>query len=170
MRRLEAAIEVDPEVDLLAKLHTISRELDAPVLKKYKPNPKKLNFYERLVFGAKKAEIVHPLSEAGTSLLASYTTTALLDGPSLVDMLKGMRSTSEKLWENPVRGVVLKCNQELAAKMKDSTKVERGSDRLDEGGWLCILRETSVLFPLMCIGFDDGLYNAHTLPKFAYQG
>lgn len=118
MRLLQAEIEADPEADLQVKLRTISQRLDPPP-KSSKPPPTKMDFCERLVFGVKNAEIIYPLSEAGTSLLASYTKTGTgpLDGSSLVDALKRMISTSEKLWENSLKGVILKCNEEIKAKI-----------------------------------------------------
>lgn len=118
MRLLQAEMEADPKADLLVKLRTISRQLDTPTSKRSKPPPpKKMDFCERLVCSAGKAKIIHPLSTAGTSLLASYTENGLLDGSSLVDALKGMILAGEKLWGNPLSGVVLKCNQETVAKI-----------------------------------------------------
>ena len=63
------------------------------------------------MFGAKKVGIIYPLSEATTRILASYTNLGLLGGKnSFVDTLSRMILTFEKFWENPLRGVVIKCN------------------------------------------------------------
>jgi len=88
-----------------------------------KPNgkpPGRTDFCANLVARASTATIIHPLSDAATSFLAEYLEP---DGPfqdptqCLVLVLKRMISDSEKLWEGPTRGVVLKCNDNLVAKI-----------------------------------------------------
>lgn len=66
--------------------------------------------------------IIHPLSEEASAFLASFlepheSSQALLDPDSLMKAIKRMLAQPDKLWEDPIRGVVLKCNDELAVKV-----------------------------------------------------
>lgn len=71
---------------------------------------------------AKTATVVFPLSKEAASLLAQFSGGPLEDGPSdnreaLIVSLKQLLLKSPKLWENPVRGVVVKCNDDIVAKV-----------------------------------------------------
>jgi hypothetical protein len=117
MELLTAELKSDPEIDMTVSLRKIHKEVNPPVTKKSKP-PKKMDFCEKLVSGPKIAEIVFPLSDAATNLVASYIDTSLVGTKNqLVGALKRMISASTKVWENPLAGVVLRCNEEIAAKI-----------------------------------------------------
>ena len=95
--------------------------------KSKRPGPS--DFCAKLVENASSATLVSHLSAAATSFLAGYLEH---DDPvqdplqRLMLILKRMISESEKLWEFPTRGVVLKCNEDLVA------KIIRGNDDYTE--------------------------------------
>lgn len=85
---------------------------------------------------AKSATVVFPLSERVAGLLARYSRGSPNDNPSdndeangapsdepndtekaLIMSLKQLLWNSPKLWENPVRGVVVKCSEDIVAKV-----------------------------------------------------
>ncbi|KAI2888630.1 hypothetical protein CBS63078_10470 [Aspergillus niger] len=75
-------------------------------------------FRTRLDF-AETATIIYPLSQKVIALLAQFS--GLGDEPtsagnSLMLSLKGLLWSSKKLWENPARGVVVKCDEDIVAK------------------------------------------------------
>ena len=87
------------------------------------------NFCANLVARARNAEIVYALSDEARKFLSSYTEPPFgseLTGSSLVSMLSQMILKCERLWEFPTRGVVLKCNANLIA------KIIRGNDDYTE--------------------------------------
>lgn len=49
------------------------------------------------------------------------------EGKRLVEALKELISTSEKVWEGMMRGVVLKCGEEVAVKIIKGNREERGN-------------------------------------------
>ena len=78
------------------------------------------NFCADLVASARNAEIIYPLSGETKQFLSSCMEPEFdsdLIGSSLVTSLSRMILKSEKLWELPIRGVVLKCNTNLIAKI-----------------------------------------------------
>lgn len=87
------------------------------------------NFCADLVARARNAEIVYALSDEARKFLSSYTEPEFgseLIGSSLVSLLSQMVLSCERLWEFPTRGVVLKCNANLIA------KIIRGNDDYTE--------------------------------------
>ena len=118
MELLTAELKRDPEIDMIVSLRKIHKEVNPPITKKSKPPPKKMDFCERLVSGPKIAEIVFPLSDAASNLVAGYIDASLIGTKNqLVGALKRMISASTKVWENPLAGAVLRCNEEIAAKV-----------------------------------------------------
>ncbi|KLJ09448.1 hypothetical protein EMPG_15138 [Blastomyces silverae] len=75
---------------------------------------------------AETASVIFPLSEKVTSLLAQSGGSAQsgLDDAeeSLPLSLKNLLWDSTKIWENPVRGVVVKCNEDIVAKVVTGNK------------------------------------------------
>ncbi|KFY91877.1 hypothetical protein V498_05278 [Pseudogymnoascus sp. VKM F-4517 (FW-2822)] len=68
------------------------------------------------------ATVIHPLSDEVSAFLASFlepgqSSQTLLDQDNLMKTIKRMLAQPEKLWEDPIRGVVLKCNDDLAVKV-----------------------------------------------------
>ena len=117
MELLTAELKRDPEINMVVSLRKIYKEINTPATKKSKP-PKKMDFCERLVSGPKTAKIVFPLSEAATNFVAGYIDTSLIGTENqLVVALKRMISASTKVWENQLAGAVLRCNEEIAAKV-----------------------------------------------------
>jgi len=127
IERLQVAFKYNPEVDLLSLIPLDYRERllgEYPVrattkaLPKHKP-PRRADFCVDLVARARTATIVHTLSDTATLFLSKYLEP---DGPfqdptqCLVPVLKRMILESEKLWEGPTRGVVLKCDDNLVVK------------------------------------------------------
>lgn len=131
MEGLQAALKINPEVDLFSVFPQIYKEqrqrhlhsgtTRIPPKGKFRGKPLgPSDFCAGLVSRTRTATIVFPLSNAATMLLAEYaepTDTPTDPTQSLLLSLKRMISNSEKLWEGPTRGVVLKCNDELAAKI-----------------------------------------------------
>ncbi|OJD10587.1 hypothetical protein AJ78_08447 [Emergomyces pasteurianus Ep9510] len=68
---------------------------------------------------ADSATVVFPLSETVTALLARYSHPEEPDGAeqALISFLKQLLWDSPKLWESSIRGVVVKCNEEVVAKV-----------------------------------------------------
>jgi hypothetical protein len=138
--RIQAALEENPEFELfadflqlykgavmeqkqLSKMPVVSESLREP----NRPGPP--NFCADLVARARVAEVVYPLSEESTKFLSRYmdpkSKSQDLSQP-LVYLLSQMILNCERLWEFPTRGVVLKCNENLIA------KIIRGNDDYTE--------------------------------------
>ncbi|KAM5432816.1 hypothetical protein MferCBS31731_007342 [Microsporum ferrugineum] len=71
---------------------------------------------------AKTATVVFPLSEKVTPLLAKYSDELSDDKRGdeehhLAESLKRLLLGSEKIWEGPARGVVVKCSDDIVAKL-----------------------------------------------------
>lgn len=115
MERLQSELEANPELDLVDAMLRIRREMSTP--RKKKAPPLKLNFCQRLITRVSEAEIIYPLSDAATNLLAKYASTRPNQRQPLVQSLKAIICSAKTLFEWPVRGVVLKCNDEIAAKI-----------------------------------------------------
>ncbi|KAK0115399.1 hypothetical protein ONS96_013855 [Cadophora gregata f. sp. sojae] len=129
VEKLQTALKHNPEVNLLSvipsdykdQLHGISTTT-APRKHKscVRPPARRADFCVNLVERASTATIVHTLSDTTSLFLAKYLEP---EGPfqdpkqCLVMVLKRMISDSEKLWEGQTRGVVLKCGNDLVAKI-----------------------------------------------------
>lgn len=75
---------------------------------------------------AQTAMIISPLSEEVKTLLARYSARSSdesnnLEEKAFILALKQLIWDSPKLWENPVRGVVVKCSNEIVAKVVTGT-------------------------------------------------
>lgn len=150
IERLQVALRHNPEVDLLAVIPSDYRDrflgvkIGAPPRPKSKP-PGPSNFCGTLVARAQTATVVHELSEAATLFLAKYLEP---DSPfqdptqCLVTVLKRMIPDCERLWEGLTRGVVLKCGDNLVA------KIIRGNDDYTEYTSLQYLAEHAPDLPV----------------------
>ncbi|KAH8795578.1 phosphotransferase family protein [Hyaloscypha finlandica] len=132
LERLQAAIKASPEIELFSEFPRIYKGAAyeqkhasmTPVLfkrdhPKGKP-PGPANFCADLVARARNAEIVYALSDEARKFLSSYIepeSGSELIGSSLLSSLSQMILSCERLWEFPTRGVVLKCNANLIAKI-----------------------------------------------------
>lgn len=91
-----------------------------PAVQAPESRPGPADFCANLIATAHTATIVHPLSNAAATFLAGFLESndpSLDPSECLLPLLKRMILKSEKLWEFPTRGVVLKCNDELAVKI-----------------------------------------------------
>ncbi|OBT82524.1 hypothetical protein VE02_08634 [Pseudogymnoascus sp. 03VT05] len=138
---LQAALKHNPEMNLLAifpedyserrrgKRATSSR---AGMEYKKLPPPQPIrppapfgsqDFCANVIALSKTATVIHPLSDEAISFLSNFLeplepSQTLLDSPdSLMKTIKRMLAQPEKLWEDPTRGVVLKCNDDLSVKV-----------------------------------------------------
>lgn len=81
------------------------------------------DFCANVIALSQTATVIHPLSDDAISFLSNFlepleSSQALLDSSdSLMKTIKRMLAQPEKLWEDPIRGVVLKCNDDLAVKV-----------------------------------------------------
>ncbi|KAF4632339.1 hypothetical protein G7Y89_g5789 [Cudoniella acicularis] len=120
MKLLQKELGADPKADLTAHLRRISKPAPPGYppprsAKRSKHLPKKMDFYQEVIFSAKNAEIIYPLSDEG-ALLANYGEAGSTQTDSLVLTLKRMISTSEKLWDFGSRAV-LKCSDGIITKI-----------------------------------------------------
>ncbi|EEP78622.1 predicted protein [Uncinocarpus reesii 1704] len=133
LNELHNALRRKPEVNLLSAFppnytHRITMATGPTTLSsagKSIPQRSAPEFRKRLDL-AVTASVIFPLSEEVLSLLARSGGSAY-SGPadaeeSLVLSLKNLLWDSTKLWENPVRGVVVKCSEGLVAKVITGNK------------------------------------------------
>ncbi|KAF7166859.1 hypothetical protein CNMCM5623_000413 [Aspergillus felis] len=76
--------------------------------------------FRRRLDTAETATIVFPLSQDVVALLKRFSQSDAEPadaGHSLLGPLRQLFWSSQKLWENPVRGVVVKCDDDLVAKV-----------------------------------------------------
>lgn len=88
------------------------------------PMPPPPEFREKLD-RAEEANILFPLSNTVEELLVQYANdedSELSAEQKLLSRLKRMVRDAPKLWENPVRGVVVKCSDEIAVKVLKDRK------------------------------------------------
>lgn len=138
---LQAALKHNPEIDLLAifpKDYSDRRRgkrgaspAGASEYKKLPPPPPirppaplgQRDFCADVIALSKNPTVIHSLSDEAAAFLASLlephkSSQTLLDSPeNLKEAIKQMLTRTEKLWEDPIRGVVLKCNDNLAVKV-----------------------------------------------------
>ncbi|TVY44432.1 hypothetical protein LOCC1_G003267 [Lachnellula occidentalis] len=131
LKHIQAAITADPDIFLYKEMQRILKEADDEQIRSRAAlrvkNPKfanypteKPNYCARLVARTHNAEIMYALSDETKQVLSSYLepdSGSELIGASLVTSLSRMILSCEKLWEGPTRGVVLKCNPRLVAKI-----------------------------------------------------
>ncbi|QKX58672.1 uncharacterized protein TRUGW13939_05799 [Talaromyces rugulosus] len=131
LRTLDGLYETlrnEPEVNLLSafpknynrRITMATRPRVKP--EKESPEDKRPDFRTRLDL-AETAVIVYPLSEEVNSLLGQYHSSNDVNKPlPLLLSVKQLLWDSLKLWENPVRGVVVKCNDNIIAKLITGNK------------------------------------------------
>ena len=126
VNELQDVLRDDPEVDLLqvfppnyARRRRFARETSEKstgCLKKEQPSPPDFRTHLNVV---KTIEIVSPLSKEVMNMLAPFLDVS--DGSMVTEQLllalRQMLWTAEKLWENPLRGIVLKCRDDIIAKV-----------------------------------------------------
>lgn len=123
---LRDRLKHEPEVDLLAafpknyarriKMATAASTALSAEKDTGKQSPPE--FRTRLDL-ADSATVVFPLSETVTALFARYSYSEKSDSAeqTLISSLKQLLWDSPKLWESPIRGVVVKCSEEVVAKV-----------------------------------------------------
>jgi len=142
VKELEFMTSRDPEIDLLNNFpvyykrnYALKKRLALPAgepqtavpepVESQKPKSETLTRLDSIT----TASILSPLSDTVTTLLAENTTFSAdskQNAQSLATSLKQTFRNSQKLWEFPVRGVVLKCSDQIVAKVimgfRDSTE------------------------------------------------
>lgn len=129
LHELRDTLRDEPEVNVLSKFPTnYNRKITMatgpkvlPLVEKDAPEVQAPEFRTRLDL-AETATVIFPLSKEVVALLAQFSEYALEvgssdNGKALVVPLKQLLWNSPKLWENPVRGVVVKCNDDIVAKV-----------------------------------------------------
>jgi hypothetical protein len=129
LHELRDTLRDEPEVNVLSKFPTnYNRKITMatgpkvlPLVEKDAPEVQAPEFRTRLDL-AETATVIFPLSKEVVALLAQFSEDALEvgssdNGKALVVPLKQLLWNSPKLWENPVRGVVVKCNDDIVAKV-----------------------------------------------------
>ena len=121
----------EPEVNLLsifprnyARWMGMATQASIELSKKEEEEKHQTPDFRKRLNVAEEATIVFPLSDSVTALLAQHST--LSDGSndqerSLLLSLRRMLWSSPKLWESPIRGVVVKCNDDILAKVVTGT-------------------------------------------------
>ncbi|KAI9933167.1 hypothetical protein MW887_007638 [Aspergillus wentii] len=121
LNELRIELRDDPEVDLLSafptnyytrSLRLASKTKEKAELEIEKPLPPP-DFRKWLDIGD-SVEIVFPLSNAVNAMMGQY-------GDISAESLRTMLWSAPKLWENPIRGVVIKCSDSLVAKVVTSS-------------------------------------------------
>ncbi|PYH87751.1 hypothetical protein BO71DRAFT_404391 [Aspergillus ellipticus CBS 707.79] len=125
LNALYSEFEHDPEVNLLDEFPiNYTRRIKMATGPRVDTKPEisaPPEFRKRLDL-AETATIVHPLSEEAVALLSQYSTewleTQSRDAQkSLISALNRLIWDSPKLWESHIRGIVVKCTEEIVAKV-----------------------------------------------------
>lgn len=127
VNELQDALRDDPEVDLLsifppnyARRRQIAGQTSEKITgpdRTEQPTPP--DFRTRLD-GVETAEIIFPLSDDATAMLTPFSNFSdgyMYTDKSLVSVLQRMLWNSKKIWENPIRGIVVQCNDDIIAKV-----------------------------------------------------
>jgi hypothetical protein len=127
VNELQDALSDDPEVDLLSIFppNYARRRRFASQTSENIANPDMMeqlsppDFRTRLA-GVETAEIIFPLSKDVTTMLIPFSDFS--DGymsteQPLLSVLRRMLWNSKTLWENPIRGIVVQCNDDIIAKV-----------------------------------------------------
>ena len=77
------------------------------------PEPNDADDFRHRLSISKEGTVVFPLSDEVNSLLAKYAG----GGCSFIASLKQLIWDSPKLWESPIRGIVVKCSDHVVAKV-----------------------------------------------------
>ncbi|KAJ5105243.1 hypothetical protein NUU61_002590 [Penicillium alfredii] len=126
LNRLQDMLRVEPEVDLRAafpsnyarRLGFAAQSSKPKDLKPTEPRGPP-DFRKRLDL-VETASIIFPLSDDATTVLASFSdfpSDPICTEQSLLSALRKMTWESEKIWESPIRGVVMKLNDDLVVKV-----------------------------------------------------
>nr|POE61837.1 hypothetical protein CFP56_73141 [Quercus suber] len=121
---LDLDFRSDPDLNLLSAFpRTYRRRIGysgGPKIKSPEADrPVTPDDYRTKLNDAQTATVVYPLSEGVLSLLSLYTSRAGSDTEdhSLADAVKALLWKSTKLWEFSPRGIVVKCDDEIVAKV-----------------------------------------------------
>ncbi|CAG8348286.1 unnamed protein product [Penicillium salamii] len=132
VKELQDALRDDPEVDLLSvfppnysrRRHFAAQTDEAKTgsgkdERPMPPNVMPPDFRKRLD-SVDTAEIIFPLSKDVTTLLTSFSNSP--DGSmdteqSFLLAIRRMLWESKKIWENPIRGIVVQCSDDIVAKV-----------------------------------------------------
>ncbi|GKZ29603.1 hypothetical protein AbraIFM66950_005757 [Aspergillus brasiliensis] len=129
LNNLQDDLRHDPEVNLLSQFPknytrriTMALGAKAASNNEQKHEVKEPEFRERHLDRAETATVIYPLSDKVTALLAQCSRPdgdqfSLSDEKSLVSSLRTLLWTSPQLWQSPIRGMVVKCNEEIIAKV-----------------------------------------------------
>ncbi|OJJ73694.1 hypothetical protein ASPBRDRAFT_41394 [Aspergillus brasiliensis CBS 101740] len=129
LNNLQDDLRHDPEVNLLSEFpknytRRITMALGAKAASnaEEKHEVKEPEFRERHLDRAETASVIYPLSDKVTALLAQCSRLdgdqfSLSDEKSLVSSLRTLLWTSPQLWQSRIRGMVVKCNEEIVAKV-----------------------------------------------------
>ncbi|WEW61044.1 hypothetical protein PRK78_006533 [Emydomyces testavorans] len=140
--RFHVALEIDPAADLLSMFpdayhheHQIAQyrqlsyaaKVNLQTLNRLRDTLKGPPDFRTRLELAETATIVFPLSAKVTALLARDSERTLNGGlcdteKSLLVSLKRLFWNSPKLWSDPVRGVVVRCDEEIVAKVNMGNK------------------------------------------------
>jgi hypothetical protein len=123
---LQDALRNDPEVDLLSvfppnysrRRRFAGQTSEGMAGSGRTEQPKPPDFRTRLD-GVEKPEIIFPLSKDVTTMLTPFSNfSEYMDTEhSFLSAIRRMLWDSKKLWENPIRGVVVQCNDDIIAKV-----------------------------------------------------
>ncbi|OOG00559.1 hypothetical protein ASPCADRAFT_38968 [Aspergillus carbonarius ITEM 5010] len=130
LNELQDRLNGEPEIDLLSVFpKNYTRRLTMAKGPKVVPKQDTSNLpifprFRTRLDRAETATVVFPLSEEVTDLLAPYSRedTAGDSGRALLRALKQLLSHSPSLWEDSSRGIVVKCSDNIVAKVIMGTK------------------------------------------------
>ncbi|KAI1927241.1 hypothetical protein LOZ65_002367 [Ophidiomyces ophidiicola] len=166
VNRLRDTLKREPEVNLLSafpvKFYTRRIKMATFKVPEKLPESKEPEF-RRILDRAKTASVVFPLSEAVASLLAqSGASTASDADESLFVALNRLLWDSPTIWQNCVRGMVVRCNDDIVAKVIFMTYIPdmtltKAWPNLSHDEKLLIQRQLDDIFRrLRSIRQDDG--------------
>lgn len=127
VNELQDALRDDPEVDLLSVFppnYSRRRRFAVQTTEEMTGSgrteqPKPPDFRTRLD-GEETAEIIFPLSNDVTTMLtpsSDFSDGYMGTEQSFLSAIRRMLWDSKKLWENPIRGIVVQCNDDIVAKV-----------------------------------------------------
>lgn len=126
LHELESMLRNEPEMNMLSRFpKNYNRRITmatGPKAPEKEPSPIPEEDFRTRLDLAETATVVFPLSEKVAALLAQYTAGSLNNDTSdsekeLAGSLKRLLWDSPKLWQSRIRGVVVKCNEDIVAKV-----------------------------------------------------
>ena len=183
---LHTILKHEPEVNLLSVFpKNYSRRIKIATGPKFVPageqkdEEKAPDFRTRLDH-AETAIIVHPLSEKVINLLAQCS--GLEDKPDideepLVLSLRTLLWKSTKLWESPIRGVVVKCDEHIVAKVitgnKDYTEYTSMQFLMEQAPYIPAPRPHGLVafgpFRVIFMSYVPGITLAQAWPNLSHK-